>query len=313
MQVSPLLLPNRLNPGDRIGIVSPSSPVTQEIEAQFEKGVAFLEAHGFRVVFGKHIRSNTWGYTSSAQERADDINAMFADDSTRAIICSQGGVTANACLPYLDYDLIRHNPKILLGISDISILLNAIHHKTGLVTFHGNDVIWGFGRRPTAYDEQEFSACLMNGRVGGIPSNGVRRCVRSGSASGKLLGGNLASFMKLAGTPYLPDVTGAILVLEALEIKPEACDYYFQQMKQMGIFDRISAAVIGYVYSMEKATPDQMQMEDVFLRVTEEYTFPILKVRDFGHNCSNTVLPIGAQARINAEELTLEIAEKYIE
>ena len=159
------MIPMRLGKGDAIGIVSPSMPVTQELDGQFKKGIEFLESLGFDIVIGEHVYSTTLEYTASPQEKAEDINRMFADEAIKAIICSQGGVTANACLPYLNWNGIREYPKIFLGISDITVLLNAIHHKTGLVTFHGNDVMWGFGRNPTMYDKQEFLARLRDASV----------------------------------------------------------------------------------------------------------------------------------------------------
>ena len=307
-----IIIPKKLSKGDAIGIVSPSTPVTQELAAQFRQGVEFLEQLGFKVVVGEHAHSMTWGYTAAPQEKAADLNRMFADETIQAIICSQGGATANACLPYLDWENIRENPKVFLGISDITVLLNAIHQKTGLVTFHGNDVMWGFGRQPTQYDEQEFVARLMEGRIGEIPPSRGRRKIRSGMAAGKLLGGNLHCLLKLAGTPYFPDFTGAILFVEALGITPEGCDPLFQQLKQIGIFDQIGGAIIGYIDGLQNDAASLMQMEDVLLRVTAEYHFPILKTDDFGHNCPNTVLPVGGKVRIDTDRLTIEILEDYV-
>jgi len=308
-----MLVPKKIKKGDALGVVSPSSPVTQESDGQFRQGVGFLESLGFRVVMGKHVYSTTWGYAASPQEKAQDINQMFADGSIKAIICSQGGATANACLPYLDWDVIRENPKIFLGISDITVLLNAIQHKTGLVTFHGDDVMWGFGRTPTAYDEQEFVAAFVEARTGEIPASRARRTVRSGAAEGKLLGGNLHCLAKLAGTPYFPDFTGALLFVEALDITAEGCDVLFQQLKQMGVFDQIRGALVGYIDGLQNNGQALMQMEDVLLRVTAEYGFPILKVDDFGHNCPNTVLPVGGQVRIDADKKTIEVLGKCVE
>ena len=222
-----VIIPKKLGRGDAIGIVSPSTPVTQELAGQFKKGVEFLETLGFKLVFGEHVYSTTWGYAASPQEKAEDINRMFADECIKAIICSQGGATANACLPYLNWNGIRKYPKVFLGISDITVLLNAIHHKTDLVTFHGNDVMWGFGRNPTMYDKQEFIARLIDDRIGAIHPSRERQTVRSGVAEGKLLGGNLNCLLKLAGTPYFPDFTEAIFFVEAIGITPEECDHLF--------------------------------------------------------------------------------------
>lgn len=306
-------IPERLSKGDRIGVVSPSTPVTKKLMDQFRNGVNFLENLGFNVVLGTHIASTTWGYTASPREKAEDINRMFADQSIKAIICSQGGATANACLSYLNWNSIEASPKVFLGISDITVLLNAIHWKTGLVTFHGNDVMWGFGRRPTEYDRQEFITRLMDAGIGEIPPSSERSTIRNGIAEGKLLGGNLHCLLKLAGTPYFPDFTKAILFVEAIGITPEVCDHFFQQLKQMGVLDQISGAVIGYIDGLQNDEKAIMQMEEVLLRVTTEYKFPILKVDDFGHNCPNTVLPIGSQVRIDAEGQTIEILEKCVQ
>jgi muramoyltetrapeptide carboxypeptidase len=301
------MIPMRLKAGDAIGIVSPSTPVTDELDEQFWDGVDFLESMDLFPVIGEHVRSKTLGYAASPQEKAEDINRMFADEAIKAIICSQGGATANACLPYLDWDAIRANPKVFLGISDITVLLNAIHHKTGLVTFHGDDVVWGFGRQVASYTWQEFVARLMDAHIGAVPPSRERRTVRGGTAEGKLLGGNLLCLLKLAGTPYWPDFTGAILFVEALNITPEGCDYQFRQLEQMGVFDAVRGVIVGYVDGLQKGDRSVLQMEDILLRVAADYDFPILKVNDFGHNCPNTVLPVGGRVKVDADRQTVEI------
>jgi muramoyltetrapeptide carboxypeptidase len=309
---SMMILPRKLNPGDSIGIVSPSTPVTSGFIGQFDMGRAFLEGMGFNVVLGVHVFSDTWGYAASPQEKAEDINRMFADDSIRAIICAQGGQTANACLPYLDWEGMRAHPKIFLGISDITVLLNAIQHKAGLITFHGDDVVWGFGRTPAGYFEQQFTARLMQGEIGAIPQNRGRRSIRGGAAEGKLLGGNLHCLLKLAGTPFFPDFSGALLFVEALGITPEACDVFFQQLKQIGVFDSLRGAIVGYNDGLDNNDQASMKMEDILLRASAEYNFPILKAADFGHNCPNTILPVGGRLRMDADALTLSIIEPCV-
>lgn len=306
------MIPMRLGKGDVIGVVSASSPVTQELDEQFQKGVEFLEGLGFGIVVGDHVYSTSWGYAASPQEKAEDINRMFANDAVKAIVCSQGGDTANACLPYLDWDTISENPKIFIGISDITVLLNAIYHRTGLITFHGNDVMWGFGRNPTTYDTREFIGRLLEAKTGAVEPGGERRTIRSGGAEGVLLGGNLDCLLKLAGTPYFPDFEQAIFFVEALNITPARCDHRFQQLEQIGVFDRIVGALVGYIDGLQNDESALMQMEDVLLQVTAGYDFPILKVDDFGHNCPNTVLPVGGKVRINADARTLEIIESCV-
>ena len=305
------MIPMKLDREDKIGVVSPSTPVVPG-DLKFDRGVRFLKDMGFQLVLGKHVFSNTLGYSASPQEKAQDVNDMFADGAIRAIMCSQGGDTANGCLPYLDWDTIKHNPKILTGISDITVLLNAVYAKTGLVTFHGNDVMWGFGRNPAPYDVEEFVGRLVEARVGEVNANGERETVRGGIAEGTLLGGNLGCLLKLAGTPYFPDFAASVLFVESLNATPATCDFMFNQLKQIGVFDQVQGMVIGYIDGLQNDPEASAQMQDVLLNVTAEYDFPILKINDFGHNCPNTVLPVGARVRIDADEQKVEILEACV-
>ena len=294
------MLASRLKQGDRLGVVAPSSPVTPDTDDQFARGVSYLEGLGFEVVAGRHVRSTTLGYCASPQEKAADITAMFADDSIAGIICAQGGATANACLPFLSWSTVRAHPKVFMGISDITVLLNAFYAATGLVTFHGNDLLWGFGRHPTDYDRDAFVRTLMDGRPGTIEPNGERRTVRAGSGEGVALGGNLRCLLKLAGTPYWPDTAGAVLFLEAVDVTSETCDCMVRQLGQMGVFETLNGVVVGHVDGLQQDAGAR-QLEDVLLTATAGHGFPILKVDDFGHNCPNAVLPIGARVRVDAD------------
>jgi len=301
------MIPEKLSKGDVVGVIAPSDPVFQDLEDRLEMGCAYLRSVGFDIKLGQHLRTNRLGYAATPQEKAEDINTMFADPDIKAIICAQGGETANAPLAYLDWDMIHQNPKIFLGISDITVLLNAITHKTGLVTFHGNDILWGFGYNPTNYELEEFLRTLVRGEIGPIPPNRERRVIRSGQAQGILLGGNLGCLLKLAGTAYWPDFTGSIFFVEAYEISAKTCHTAFHQLKQIGFFDQISGAVVGYIDSFQREATPKPHMEDVLLEVTQDYDFPILKINDFGHNCPNTVLPVGGEVFLDADRQTLEV------
>lgn len=305
------MLAYKLNKGDAIGVVSPSGAV-QSGNGQFEQGVRFFEMLGFRVVLGKHVYSNTLGFSATPLEKADDINGMFADSSVKAIICSQGGANSNGCLPYLDWQVIAENPKVFLGISDITVLLNAIYARTGLVTFHGNDLMWGFGRNPTAYDTQEFICRLVEGQIGQVHSNGERQTIRGGIAEGKLLGGSVRSLLKLAGTPYWPDFRGAILFLEAVNLTPDTGDTMLHQLKQIGVFDQVQGVLLGHFDGLDNDPKATVRIQDLVLNVAGEYRFPILKVKDFGHNCPNTVLPVGGTVEMDADKQEIEILSECV-
>jgi muramoyltetrapeptide carboxypeptidase len=180
------------------------------------------------------------------------------------------------------------------------------------VTFHGNDVMWGFGRDPSPYDVQEFLSRLVDAEIGAVKANRARETVRSGVAEGTLLGGNLNCLLKLAGTPYFPNFAGSVLFLEALNVTPPACDHMFNQLEQMGIFEQVRGVIVGYIDGLQNDPDASIQMEDVLLNVTAEYDFPILKVNDFGHNCPNTALPVGTRVRVDADRQELEILEKCV-
>jgi muramoyltetrapeptide carboxypeptidase len=301
------LNPRKLLVGDTIGVVAPSDPVFPDQEDKLQMGIDYFENLGFKVKLGAHIRANSLGYAATPQQKAHDINVMFADPNICAIICAQGGDTANAPLSLLDWESIQKNPKIFLGLSDITVLLNAITHKTGLLTFHGNDILWGFGNELAEYEHSEFLRVLIEGGIGPIPLNQPRMRVRSGQATGRLLGGNLRCLLKLAGTPYWPDFSGAILFMEAFQISQSACHTAILQMQHIGVFDQICGVIVGYIYSMQHNDGPRPHMEDILLDLTQGYQFPILKMNDFGHNCPNTILPVGGQVFMDADQGTLEV------
>jgi muramoyltetrapeptide carboxypeptidase len=301
----------RLQKNDKVGIVSPSNPITEDLIPQFRKGIDFLKSLGLDVVIAKNALANTLGYSATPEEKAEDINVMFKDPSIKAIICSQGGATANICLPLIDWEVVGKNPKIFLGISDITVLLNAIYAKTGLITFHGNDVAWGFGSELMSYDKQEFIQRLFNGKIGLLNSNGERTTIRGGIAEGRLLGGNLGCLLKLAGTPYFPDFKDSILFIESYGFSPEGSYCNFAQLEQMGVFDKIKGIIVGYIYDVN-VDRRSIHMEDVLARATSKHCLPILKVSDFGHNCPNTVIPVGAKVKLYADEQKIEIVDECV-
>lgn len=299
--------PKKLQVGDTIGIVSPSDPIKKETFEQLENGIKVLNGLGFKILRGKHLSS------SNPKEKAEDINAFFADKNVKAIICTQGGDSAEKTLPYIDWKIVKNNPKIFLGISDISVFLNAINHKTGLITFHGNDICYGFGRNPSKYDIDEFKKILIDGKTGEINHNRERKTIRSGKAIGKILGGNLRCLLKLSDTEYWPDFKDSILILEAYRIDKEKCLEYFKRLKEKNVFDKISGVIVGFIYGMQEENPASEQMEDLLLEFTKNYNFPILKINDFGHNCPNTTIPIGCKIELNADNKTIKIIENCVE
>jgi muramoyltetrapeptide carboxypeptidase len=306
-----LLRPPRLRRGDTIAVVTPSAPIrlspSPDPPAEFERGIGVLRELGFEVVVAEHALGDGAYEAASPQQRADDINAMFGNRQVRAIVASHGGYNANALLPLLDWEAIRADPKILLGFSDVSTLLLAIHARTGLVTFHGNTVIWNLGLELTDYERGELLDRLVEGKIGTVNQYSEWRTVRNGPAvEGPLLGEAL-TLRRLLGTQWLPDVEGAVLFMETWG-PMGGIDQTLHQLRQAGIFDACAGVLVGYT----PPNDDGLRIEDLLVRVTADLDFPILQTDDFGHGCPNTVLPVGVRARLDPGSRRLELLEPAV-
>ena len=243
--------PKHLSAGDTVGLVAPASAAFEADEIQFAKEQ--MEAIGFKVEIGPHA-FDKWGYFAGRdRDRADDINRMFADDRIAGVVCYTGGWGSPRVLPYLDFDLIARKPKVLIGYSDITALLNPIHQRTGLITFHGP--VGG-----SVFDEytlNNFRRVVMTGEPAGAlepppkkPADLVDRTNRiirlaPGKASGPLVGGNLTMVASLMGTPYEIDTVGAIFFLEDVDEELYRIDRTLTQLALGGKFARMAGFVFG--------------------------------------------------------------------
>lgn len=306
------MVAKKLVKGDKIGVVAPSSPYKEKYRDNFNRATNLLESMGYQLIFAKNLFETSEEIPVDAQKRADDINEMFKNKEINAIICLQGGDNANSVLPLLDYGLIRNNPKIFMGLSDITTILNAIYTKTGLITYHTNDYLFGFGGDFTEYDMEDFNNAFVLGNRTEIKPTTERKVIREGEAEGKLAGGNLRCLLKLAGTEYFPNFKDSILFVEARSGNIKQYEYMFEQLKQIGVFDLIKGAIVGYVKGLQEDNDDKIQMEDILLKVSDGYSFPILKCDDFGHKNSNAVMPIGVKSRIDTADCSIKLLENTI-
>ena len=295
----------RLKIGSRIGIVSASDPLPSPDDERLVKGIDNLKAMGFDIVLGKNICSK------NPAEKAKDFNEMFRRNDVDAIICSKGGNTAQEVLEFIDWKLVEKNPKIFMGLSDITVLLNAIYAKTGLITFHGNEITQGFGLQFNQYGKDEFEKRLTHAKANEIPANGERKTIIKGVAEGILLGGNIRCLLKLKGTAYWPDFKGAIIMLEAYHLTPKECRTFFSELKELGIFEQVSGVLIGHIYGMQIEHPKDEQMKEIILEFIKDK--PVLKCNDFGHNIPNATFPIGARVRVDATNKRIELIEEFVE
>ena len=290
-----MVIPNKLKKGDTIGVVAPSNPIVGDNVEEIMKAKEKVEKDGFKVEFSKNLFSNTNGYSSSAKEKAEDINYMFSNKNIKMIWCAKGGENSNSTFEYLDYDLIKKNPKIICGYSDITSLCNIITAKTGLVTFSGTNF------KTIATDETDFSyneaiKRFVDGNLDlGIPED--YKVLNEGIAEGELIGGNLSLTRGLVEGKYKIDFRDKILFLEELgfETGPAMASNYLYYMKQNGVFDKIKGLWIGS-YNHES----NISLEKIFLDVIgDKYNFPIIKSDNFGHIEKKIVIPIGTKAKID--------------
>ena len=295
----PKLVPSKLKIGDTIGVVAPSSPIIGDNIDELNKAKEIVERSGFKVKYSKNIFSNTNGYSATAMEKAEDINAMFADKEVKMIWCAKGGNNSNSTFEYLDYELIKKNPKIICGYSDITSITNIITEKTGLVTFSGTNF------KTIATDETDFSykqalSRFVDGSLEFGPENEEYITIQKGNAEGELIGGNIFLTRGMIAGKYNLNFTDKILFLEELgpATEPEECNNFLYYMKQNGVFDKIKGLWIGN-YEHESG----ISLEKIIMDVLDgEYKFPIIKSNNFGHIERKTVIPISTKAEINTEE-----------
>ena len=306
----PKLLPQKLKIGDTIGVVAPSSPIIGNNIEELNKAKEIVEKSGFKVKYSKNIFSNTNGYSSTAKEKAEDINEMFADKEVKMIWCAKGGNNSNSTFEYLDYELIKKNSKIICGYSDITSITNMITEKTGLVTFSGTNF------KTIATDETDFSyKQAINRFVNGSLELGTENeeyiTIQEGKTSGELIGGNLSLIRGMVAGKYSLDFTDKILFLEELgfETDPAGTSNNLYYMKQNGIFDKIKGLWIGN-YEHESG----ISLEKIITDVLEgEYKFPIIKSNNFGHIERKIAIPIGTKAEINTnEKVKIKLVENCV-
>ncbi len=308
------MLANKLNYGDTIGVVGVSNSIDLDINGNgyevFCKAEEFFIKKGFKVKRGKYVLENYYGSAGTKEQKAEDMMNMFKDKDVKAIICLTGGETCNTFIDLLDYKVIKQNPKIITGYSDITVLLQTIYKKTGLVTFHGSS-FKDFGRENAEECYKEFESVFINKTIRKF-ANGEKRIIKEGNASGKIIGTNIGCMMHLIGTEYLPDMQDKILLIESYKTSPNQCQRRFAHLKQCGIFNKVKGIIVGYNYDLQKNGDIYPQMEDILLEYTQEYNFPIVKCNDFGHKIINSTIPIGVDIKINSENKKVEIIEQFL-
>ena len=313
------LLPPPLNPGDTVALVSPSKATDEALDLQIAQEV--MQALGFKVKTGQHLASRRGHLAGTDAERAGDLNAMFADPQVKAIICLRGGSGAARLLPLLDYDLIRRNPKVLLGYSDITALHNAIHAQTGLVSFHGPNGTGSWN----AFNADQFRRVFFNRELmqyrnvvdakGELAQRQNRTVTLSGGkARGELIGGNLTVLTALAGSPYLPKFDGKILFLEDVEEAPYRVDRMLSTLKLMGALDRIAGFIFGECTDCKPGGGfGWLTMDQIFEDHIKPLKIPAYRGAMIGHIRQQFIVPVGGKVEMDADAGSFRMLESVFQ
>lgn len=312
--------PARLRTGQTIGLIAPSSNTWEDEEIQF--AIDILNSFGFKVKSGQHLLQR-WGYLAgNDRDRATDINHMFADKQVDGIFCLRGGYGSPRLLPYLDYPLIAKNPKVLLGYSDVTALLNAIYARCALVTFHGPIAKQNF----SDYTLARFKEVLFNpqapinlampppfeAKEGQADQDNRLITISPGQASGVLIGGNLSLMVKLVGSPYEPDYRNKILFLEDVEEAPYRIDGMLTHLILAGRLDKVAGVVFGKCTDCEASSPPSFSIEHVLKDRLGALDVPVLSGVMIGHVEDMATIPIGAVATLDASAKRLQLMEEAV-
>ena len=310
------LKPNRLKPGQNIGLIAPGSAINEE---KLQKAIINIENMGFKPVYTKNILAKHGYLAGKDQGRLDDLHLMFRDPKIDGIWCIRGGYGCTRLLNNIDYKIIKSNPKALIGYSDITALLQAIYKKTGLIGFHGPVAI----TQPTEYNIENFQNLLMSSNDQVVIKNAIEnqesmvknyqtKVIKHGLAEGKLIGGNLSLISALAGTKYELSVKNKILFLEDVGEKPYRIDRMLTQLRQACNLGLAAAIVLGIFEDCEGGEDSLSLMETLEDRLGD-LQIPVIYGMSFGHIENQFTLPIGIRARIDTSTETITLLENTVQ
>ena len=310
-----MLYGKRLKLGDTIGLIGPSGTVREA--GAVDQAIAYMKELGFHVKVGESAHAK-YGYLSGTDEmRARDINAMFADKEVDAIVCTRGGYGTMRMLDLLDYDVIRANPKVFVGFSDITALHIAFFEKCGLVTFHGPMATRWKPEFADGFTQPAFYNAVMKAQPLGVlvnaPDYHERKTVNSGCAEGLLVGGNLSLIAGTIGTPYEINTKDRILFIEEIGERTYCVDRMLTQMRLAGKFEDCAGVVFGDFNDCPVEYPEfGLTLEEVIRDVVSSCGKPIFTGLQAGHVSPKLTLPLGTRCRMDADSCTLEVLEAAV-
>jgi muramoyltetrapeptide carboxypeptidase len=296
----PIIKAPRLQPNQTVGVIAPSSPVSQ---SEISQGLGLLESFPLKIKLGEHLFDGLSYLAGSDHDRVSDLHQMFSDPDIKAIFCARGGYGSARLLNRIDFDLIRKNPKLIVGFSDLTALIIALYKQSGLITIHG----------PTLSDLPKSKNWL---HLSGLITTSHRpqillkegRIINRGKAEGILLGGNLSTLCSLLDTPFLPSFEGVVLFLEEKGESPYRLDRMLTHLLLSDRLDRLSALVIGEIEDCgEKESINSLLEERL-----GGLHIPVVAGLPVGHGAENMSLPLGLPALLDTERMLLKVEESPV-
>ncbi len=300
------VLPARLRVGDTVGLITPGSFLD---DAGLEKAVTQVQGLGLRVKPGQYVRAERGFLAGTDSERLADLHAMFADREVKAIWCGRGGYGCGRLLPLIDLELIRKNPKVLIGYSDITALLNYISRETGLVTYHGPVASSAF----PPYTQEGILNAVMEGRtlqpIELSDATIDRFVIRPGMASGRLWGGNLSLLAAAAGTDYAPPIRDSLLFIEEIGEKPYRIDRMLTQLRQAWKLEEAAGIMLGTFADCEADAADRsLTLKETLIDRLGDLDLPVAYGFPIGHIDDMCTLPVGLTASMDTASMVIEFS-----
>jgi muramoyltetrapeptide carboxypeptidase len=305
-----MIKPAPLKKGDKIAFIAPSSPT---IESRIKPSIEAVENLGLKVILGDSCKSKH-GYLSGTDEvRARDLNEMFKDDQIKGIFAIRGGYGASRILHMLDYTVIKNNPKIFVGYSDVTILHIVLNQKCNLITYHGPMPSTELYKNLDSFTKYYFINSLFSSKpIGNLinPSHIRSQTLYGGDVNGPVIGGNLSLICSSLGTEYEIDTKDKILFLEAVEEEPYRIDRMLLQLKQAGKFKDAIGIVFGAFTNCNAREPfKSLTIKEILNELILPEKKPSICNVCCGHCLPTITLPLGAMANLNADKQQLNILE----
>ncbi|MFD1852162.1 S66 peptidase family protein [Oceanobacillus bengalensis] len=305
-----MLLPERLHKGDRVGIIAPAGPPNL---MNLQKAISFFEAFDLKVQYGKHI-DKVHGYLAGTdEERLCDFHDMVANPDIKAIFFARGGYGTARIAPYINYQLIKENPKIIWGYSDITYLHTAIRKHSNMITFHGPMAASDLGKeeldeRTTFHMwKQLFEPAEVAYTENTFGGSYPLKVIQSGEVEGQLVGGNLSLLVSSIGTPFEIDTKGKLLFIEDIGEEPYRIDSMLNQLKLSGKLSEAAGIIIGDFANAESKLPSSFTVEEVFEDYFSHLCCPVMSGFMIGHCLPHFAIPLGVRAKLSTDNKMLVV------